>query len=114
MATERYAAYDGRDAERVLVPVEQSAVVPTRRRQRLLPFFWVALLGDLAVTKTAAALSFLRRWLVAGTVVCYKGARYLLRRFFASFRKETRRFFADAREIFRGFSILHAGARRNR
>ncbi len=114
MANERYAVYDGKDAAKVLVPAEQSAVVQVRRRQRLLPFYWVALLGDLAVTKTAAALSLLRRYGVAGAVVCYKGARYLLRRFFASFRNETRQFFSDARELFRGLRILHAGARHNK
>ena len=113
MANERYAVYDGKDAAKVLVPAEQSAVVQVRRRQRLFPFFWVEMLGDLAVSRTAAALSFLRRYLFAGIVVFLKGARYLLRRVFASFRAGSRQFFSDARNIRRELRMLREGARRN-
>lgn len=113
MANERYAAYDGQDARNVVVPTEQSAVVQARRRQRLFPFFWVEKLGDLAVSRVAAVLSFLRRYLFAGSIVCYKGARYLLRRMIASFRDGSRQFFSDARTVRRELRMLHEGVRRN-
>ena len=113
MANERYAAYDGKDADKVLLPVEQNTVVRVQRRQQLFPFFWVEKLGDIAVSRIAAALLFLRCYLFAGAVVCYKGARYLLRRVFASFRAGSRQFFSDARTIRRELSMLREGARRN-
>ena len=113
MADERYAAFNGEEALDAVQPVEQGAVILTQRRQRLFPFFWVEQLGDLAVSRTAAAFSFLRRYLFAGLVVGFKGARYLLRRFLSSFRAGAKQFFADARAIRRELSMLREGARRN-
>ena len=98
MANERYAAYDGREAEQVLQPAKTGAVVVAPRRQRS-PFFWVERLGDRVITAVLWALSLLWRYGFAGTVVGVKAVRYLLRRLHVLTQRDLAAFHADVRGI---------------
>ncbi len=113
MANERYAAFDGREAERVLLPEDTGAVVVANRRQRWFPFFWVARLGDLVVTRTALALSLLWRYGFAGAVVAVKGARYILRRLHMQAQAALLMLREDVQGIRRDLLMLRTGAKRN-
>ena len=111
MANERYAAFDGREAAAIVLPDEHSAVVVAKQRRS--PFFWVEQLGDQIISHVLRFLSLLFRYLFAAAVVCFKGARYLLRKLAAAFRAATHSLSEDARGMRRDLSMLREGARRN-
>lgn len=114
MANERYAAYDGREAASVLQPAETGAVVVSARRQRWFPFFWLARLGDLVITRTSQTLSLLWRYLFAGAVVALKGTRYILRRLYMRAYASLQALRSDAQGIRRDLLMLRAGAKLNK
>lgn len=112
MANERYAAYDGRDAAKVLQPTDNGAVVVTHAQRRSL-ISLTEQMGDRVVTAVLWAASFLWRYGFAGAVVGVKGTRYLLRRLRGSLRRDLAMLSADVRGIRRDFSMLRAGAKLN-
>lgn len=114
MADERYAAFDGREALKIVSPAENGALVSSQRRQRLFPFYFVGLLGDLVVSRVSDAAAVLWRYLFASAIVFCKAVRYLWRKFRAADKTVPRQLAQDAVGIHRDLSMLREGAKRNK
>ncbi len=114
MANERYAAFDGREALKIVSPAETGALIASQRRQRLFPFFFVELLGNLVVSRVCGAADVLWRYLFAGAVVFCKAVRYLWRKIWAAGKQTPLQMTRDAAGIHRDLSMLREGAKRNK
>ena len=114
MANERYAAFDGREALKIVSPAENGALIVSQHKQKLFPFYFVGMLGNLVVSRVHSAVVFLWRYLFASAIVFCKAVRYLWRKFRAADKSLPRQLAQDAVGIHRDLSMLREGAKRNK
>ena len=101
MADERYAAFDGREALKIVSPAENGALIVSQHKQKLFPFYFVGMLGNLVVSRVQSAVVFLWRYLFASAIVFCKAVRYLWRKFRAADKSLPRQLAQDAVGIHR-------------
>ena len=113
MADERYAGFDGREALKIVAPAENGALIMSQHKQKLFPFFFVGMLGNLVVSRVSGAADVLWRYLFASAIVFCKAVRYLWRKLRAAGRQTPLTLTRDAAGIHRDLAMLREGAKRN-